>query len=107
MSRLVFVGLAVAAIAMFQAQMATAPVVTDPTIAQWTFDSAANAGMTGLNTVQADVGTGTATQLGMTNSYTYASGEGPGSVANCDTTTAGVTGDAWRIRGNSNTAGAG
>ena len=63
-----------------------------------------------LNTVSATTGTGTAIQLGMTNSYTYANGEGPGSSAACDiVNTAGssITENTWRIRGNSNAKNAG
>jgi hypothetical protein len=49
-----------------------------------------------------------ATQLGMTNNYTYAAGEGPGSSANCDINVPGPGNEVgWRIRGNSNSKNSG
>jgi hypothetical protein len=81
------------------------------TIADWDFDSAGTVAAPD-NTPAASIGSGSATQLGMNNSYTYAAGEGPGSVANCDVlATAGASTGAgsyaWRVRGNGNTANSG
>jgi hypothetical protein len=81
------------------------------TIADWDFD-AGGAIAAPYNTPAATSGTGSATQLGMTNPYTYNTGEGPGSVANCDVlASAGAsTGSGsygWRVRGNSNAANSG
>ena len=87
------------------------------TIAEWNFPTTTsgttdgNPGNVNSN-VLADVGSGTAEQLGMTNGYTYTGGEGPGSVAKCDilatpgTAFPSFTPNAWRIRGNSNSSGA-
>ena len=81
------------------------------TITSWVFE---NLGTTAApyNTPAATFGAGTATQLGMNNSYTFNNGEGPGSAANCDVlATAGAsTGSgayAWRVRGNGNSANTG
>jgi hypothetical protein len=79
------------------------------TLAQWSF-SATQSGP--LNTLTATLGSGTATQLGMTNSYTYANGEGPSSTGSCDISSitgsvSGSTLDGWRIRGNSNSKNSG
>jgi hypothetical protein len=87
------------------------PSIKAATIANWDFD-AAGTQAAGDNTPSAAIGNGTATQLGMTNSYIYAGGEGPGSAASCDVlATAGAsTGSgafAWRIRGNGNSANSG
>jgi hypothetical protein len=80
-------------------------------IAAWSFDAGGTIAAP-YNTPAATTGTGSATQLGMTNGYTFANGEGPGSAANCDvlasagaSTGAGSFG--WRVRGNSNTANSG
>jgi len=80
-------------------------------VADWIFDSVpVFAGPT--NTFPAIIGSGFATQLGMSNNYTYNGGEGPGSIAFCDvlaspgaSTGAGANG--WRIRGPSNSSGGG
>jgi hypothetical protein len=97
---------AAVAAGLFAVRSASAGVV-----AAWSFD-AGGVIAAPYNTPAATTGTGSATQLGMTNSYTFAAGEGPGSVANCDvlasagaSTGAGSFG--WRVRGNSNTANAG
>jgi hypothetical protein len=80
-------------------------------VADWVFDSVgAFAGPT--NTYPAIIGSGFATQLGMSNNYTFNGGEGPGSIAFCDVlASAGAsTGSgayAWRIRGPSNASGGG
>jgi len=83
----------------------------DPVIASWSFDAGGTIAAP-YNTPAATFGTGSATQLGMTNPYAFANGEGPGSVASCDvlasagaSTGAGAFG--WRVRGNGNTAGSG
>jgi hypothetical protein len=81
------------------------------TIADWDFDAGGTIAAP-YNTPLATTGSGSATQLGMSNGYTFANGEGPGSTANCDVlSSAGAsTGSgsyAWRVRGNSNTAGSG
>jgi hypothetical protein len=82
-------------------------------ISQWSF-STTNTGPINTVSPSTDVtGTSTGFQLGMTNPYTYAGGEGPGSVAACDivstsgTATPSFTEDTWRIRGNSNTKNSG
>jgi PEP-CTERM motif-containing protein len=80
-------------------------------IADWDFDSLGVVAPP-YNTPSATIGSGSATQLGMNNNYTFANGEGPGSAANCDVlASAGAsTGSgsyAWRVRGNSNAANAG
>jgi hypothetical protein len=80
-------------------------------VADWVFDSVGT--LTGpTNTFPAIIGSGSATQLGMSNNYTYNGGEGPGSIASCDVlASAGAsTGSgayAWRIRGPSNSSGGG
>jgi len=91
--------------------LALVPSLKAATIAGWDFDTVGTQ-PAGFNTPAATSGTGQAMQLGMTNSFTFASGEGPGSVAACDVlASAGAsTGSGsfgWRVRGNSNTAGAG
>lgn len=80
-------------------------------IAGWSFDAGGTIAAP-YNTPAATSGTGSATELGMNNNYTFANGEGPGSAANCDVlASAGAsTGSGsygWRVRGNSNTANAG
>ncbi len=80
-------------------------------IATWDFD-AGGAIAPPYNTPSATTGAGLATELGMSNSYTYNGGEGPGSIAWCDVlASAGAsTGNgsyAWRIRGPSNSSGGG
>ena len=81
-------------------------------IADWDFD-AGGAIAAPYNTPLATTGTGSATQVGMSNNYTYLGGEGPGSYpASCDVTaqggaSTGVGSYAWRIRGPSNTSGGG
>jgi hypothetical protein len=81
------------------------------TIAGWDFDAGGTIAAP-YNTPAATSGTGSATQLGMTNGYTFNNGEGPGSVASCDvlasagaSTGAGSFG--WRVRGNGNSANSG
>jgi hypothetical protein len=84
-------------------------------IATWDYDAGGtiaapyntNAATGGANMTMA-----WATQVGMSNNYTFNNGEGPGSLANCDVlATAGAsTGSgafAWRVRGNGNTANSG
>ena len=97
---------AAAAFGVFGAHSANAAVV-----AAWSFEAIGTQAQP-YNTAPATTGTGTATQLGMTNSYNFANGEGPGSVASGDvlaspgaSTGAGSYG--WRIRGNGNTANSG
>lgn len=80
-------------------------------IADWDFDAGGTIAAP-YNTPSATTGTGSATQLGMNNSYTFANGEGPGSSASCDVLSSagastGASSYAWRVRGNSNTANAG
>ena len=81
-------------------------------IATWDFDTLGTVAAP-YNTPLATLGLGSATQLGMSNNYTYNGGEGPGSYpASCDVTAQGgaSTGSgsyAWRIRGPSNTSGGG
>ncbi len=84
--------------------MVAVPVVHAQTIiTQWNFTSAAGAGD---NTPAATFGTGSASMLGMTNSFVYnGSASGVGSVASGDVlSTAGVANTSfnefvWRIRG--------
>jgi len=95
--------LSMAVFAAIPAVRAGAAIITN-----WSFSST-NAGP--FNTLPATTGPGVGTQLGMTNDYNYANGEGPGATANCDitsvSTTAFGTVDTWRIRGNSNSKNAG
>ena len=72
-------------------------------IAEWSF-GATNSGPDDTPAPSTDVtGDATATQLGMTNGYTYANGEGPGSTAAADvvstsgTADSSFTEDTWRI----------
>ena len=85
------------------------------TVASWSFD-AGGAIAAPYNTPAATggalAGTAQATQLGMTNNYTFNNNEGPGSIAWCDvlasagaSTGAGAFG--WRVRGPSNAGGLG
>ena len=80
-------------------------------VADWVFDSVpVFAGPT--NTFPALIGSGFATQLGMSNNYTYNGGEGPGSIAFCDVlaspgSSTGAGANGWRIRGPSNASGGG
>ncbi len=81
------------------------------TITDWSFD-AGGAIAAPYNTPAPSFGSGSATQLGMNNSYTFNGGEGPGSIAWCDvlasagaSTGAGSFG--WRVRGPSNASGGG
>jgi hypothetical protein len=81
------------------------------TIADWDFDAGGTIAAP-YNAPSATTGSGSATQLGMSNGYTFANGEGPGSTANCDVlaSSGASTGSGsfgWRVRGNSNTANAG
>jgi hypothetical protein len=85
------------------------------TIADWDFD-AGGAIAAPDNTPSATTGSGSATQLGMNNSYTFAGGEGPGSSAASDVLASGGASTdptdsgssfGWRIRGNSNAKNAG
>lgn len=82
------------------------------TISAWQFSSTA-AQVVGnaagnVNTLAATTGVGMAMALGMSNNYTYAGGEGPGSQAGCDITQPVAGSDfGWRVRGNSNTTNAG
>lgn len=84
-------------------------------IADWSFDAGGTIAApynTPLASSGALAGVAQGTQLGMTNGYTFANGEGPGSIANCDVlTSAGAsTGSgayAWRVRGNGNSANSG
>lgn len=80
-------------------------------IGTWDFDAGGTIAAP-YNAPSATSGTGSATQLGMNNSYTFANGEGPGSAANCDVlASAGAsTGSGsfgWRVRGNGNAANSG
>lgn len=87
------------------------------TIADWDFDAPyvgtqAAPYNTPLASLGALAGVAQGTQLGMNNNYIFASGEGPGSSANCDVlaSSGASTGSGsygWRVRGNSNTSGAG
>jgi hypothetical protein len=84
-------------------------------IADWDFDTVGTQAAP-YNTPSATTGSGSATQLGMNNNYTFAGGEGPGSIAWCDvlssggaSTDPGDTGSSygWRVRGPSNVSGGG
>ncbi len=80
-------------------------------IASWDFDAGGTIAAP-YNTPAATSGTGSATQLGMTNGYIFAGGEGPGSVANCDVlasagASTGSSSFGWRVRGNGNSANSG
>lgn len=93
------------------ASLAAARAQTDPVIADWDFDLAGTQAAP-YNTPSASIGTGTATQLGMNNNYTFNGGEGPGSIAWCDVLASGgaSTGSGsygWRVRGPSNSSGGG
>ena len=55
--------------------LAAHPSLKAATIADWDFD-AGGAKSAPYNTPAATSGTGSATQLGMTNNYTYTNGEG-------------------------------
>ncbi len=93
--------IAAAAFSVAGAQMASAGIIT-----QWAFGTTAVPSP--VNSPAPTTGSGTAVSLGMTNNYTYAGGEGPGSVSNDDITVPGSTPEsAWRIRGNSNTKNSG
>ena len=76
-------------------------------ITQWAFGNSVVASP--YNSPPPTTGSGTAVSLGMTNSYTYGGGEGPGSVTNDDIENAGgtINESTWRIRGNSNTKNSG
>jgi len=93
--------------------LAAASVQAQSTVSGWVFETIGTVAAPD-NTVASTTGAnaGTATALGMTTSYTFANGEGPGSVANSDilasggaSTGAGSYG--WRIRGNGNAANTG
>lgn len=93
------------------AAMAASQAKAQTSIADWDFDAGGTIAAP-YNTPAATSGTGSATQLGMTNPYTFANGEGPGSVANGDVlASAGAsTGSGsfgWRVRGNGNAANSG
>ncbi len=80
-------------------------------IADWDFD-AGGAIAAPYNTPLATSGAGSATELGMSNNYTYNGGEGPGSIAWCDVLSSagastGAGAYAWRVRGPSNSSGGG
>ena len=81
-------------------------------IAAWDFDTLGTVNPP-FNTPLATSGAGSATELGMSNNYTYLGGEGPGSYpASCDVlaqggASTGAGSYAWRIRGPSNTSGGG
>ncbi len=93
--------IAAAAFSVLGAQMASADIIS-----QWAFGTTAVPSP--VNSPAPTTGAGTAVSLGMTNSYTYGGGEGPGSVSNDDITVPGSTPEAaWRIRGNSNTKNSG
>jgi hypothetical protein len=82
-------------------------------IAQWSFNTITSSDNTPAATTDNTGGTAMALSLGMSNTYSYANGEGPGSSGpNNDITsvtgaTSLVTEDGWRIRGTSNTKNAG
>jgi len=76
-------------------------------ITQWSFTSTVAAPD---NSPSPTTGNGALTSLGMTNSYTYANGEGPGSTTSDDIAQPGgtrATEFGWRIRGNSNSKNSG
>jgi len=80
-------------------------------IADWDFDAIGTQAAP-YNTPPATSGTGSATQLGMDNDYTYNGNEGPGSIPWCDVLAAagastGSGSYAWRIRGPTNNGGGG
>jgi hypothetical protein len=94
--------LAAAALGVWGAHTASADVIT-----QWAFNAIV---ASPDNSPAPTTGSGTAVSLGMTNGYTYAGGEGPGSTTSDDITqpnTPATTEYAWRIRGNSNKKNAG
>jgi hypothetical protein len=84
-------------------------------IADWDFDTIGTQAAP-YNTPSATTGSGSATELGMVNSYTFNGGEGPGSIAwsdvlasggaSTDPTDAG-TSYGWRVRGPTNVGGGG
>ena len=93
------------------ASAATTQLGAQTTIADWDFDLI-GAQAAPYNTPSATIGSGSATQLGMNNNYTFNNNEGPGSIAWCDVlASAGAsTGNGsygWRIRGPSNAGGGG
>jgi hypothetical protein len=96
--------------------LAIAPSVqAQTTIAGWDFDSIGTQAAPYNSPVAdqgAESGMATASTLGMTNSYTFGGGEGPGSVAADDVlaTSGASTGTGsfgWRVRGNGNTTNSG
>ncbi|MGD0461236.1 MAG: PEP-CTERM sorting domain-containing protein [Tepidisphaeraceae bacterium] len=97
--------LAAAAFSVVGVHAASADIIT-----QWAFNATVGAPD---NSPAPTTGSGTAVSLGMTNNYSYAGGEGPGSVTNDDVTQPNTSGTppsneyAWRIRGNSNKKNAG
>jgi hypothetical protein len=97
------VSLKLAAVAIAIAAVSTGGPASADTIDQWVVPAVT---ASPINTWGATTGSGSATQLGMTNNYTYSNGEGPGSVANCDFSNPTSELD-WRIRGNSNTKNSG
>jgi hypothetical protein len=87
------------------------PALKAATITDWSFDAGGTIAAP-YNAPTPSLGSGTAIQLGMTNSYTYTNGEGPGSAANCDVlasagASTGAGAFAWRVRGNGNSANTG
>jgi hypothetical protein len=111
----------IALIASGVAASAASTFAQDPIITEWTFQSNTGSytwqssdGTTGtegvnqLNHPIPEIGSGTASTLGMSlsPSYTFSGGEGPGSIPWSDTTTNnGVI--VWRVRGPSNASGGG
>jgi len=99
-SRKAFGMIAAAAFSVFGVRAASATVITN-----WSF----TATVAPDNSPTPSTGAGTATSLGMTNSYTYAGGETTPTTTNDDitsvTTSAFGAQDTWRIRGANNKSG--
>lgn len=95
--------------ALFAAALSAAEAQS--TITAWSFDAGGTIPAP-YNSPAATTGSGSATALGMNNNYTFAGGEGPGSITWCDVLAAagastGANSYAWRVRGPSNTSGGG
>jgi hypothetical protein len=84
------------------------------TITEWSFSNSTGAAIV-TSSPAPSTGSGTATSLGMTNSYTFANGEGPGSVDGSNIVKSAVASTAdtsfseftWKVVGNNNTKNSG
>ncbi len=101
-----------AAAAVAAALLTMVDQVSADTLAAWQYSSTQSPP---VNTLPPTGGvlmaSASAEQLGMTNNYAYAAGEGPGSLASCDINIPAPPNNAtqvgWRIRGNGNSANSG